>query len=76
MIIFYFYQLPRGCRIVVVVVVVVVVIFRIVTDIQQINTYLVGYNSWSFHLSIIAVTYHLNKIKQALRYIGDGSQLT
>ncbi len=35
-------------------------IFRIVTDIQQINTYLVGYNSWSFHLSNIAVTYDLN----------------
>ncbi len=39
-------------------------IFRIVTDIQQIYTYLVGYNSWSFHLSIIAVTYDLNKINK------------
>ncbi len=35
-------------------------IFRIVTNIQQINTYLVGYNSWSFYLSIIAVTYDPN----------------
>ncbi len=35
-------------------------IFRIVTDIQQINTYFAGYNSWSFHLSNIAVTYDLN----------------
>ena len=34
--------------------------FRIVKDIQHINTYLVGYNSWSFHLSNIAVTYDLN----------------
>ncbi len=31
---------------------------------QQINTYFVGYNSWLFHLSYIAVTYNLNTINK------------
>ena len=45
--------------------VVVIVIFPIVTDIQHINTYFAGYNSWSFHLSnIIAVTYDLNTMNK------------
>ena len=39
-------------------------IFRIVTDIQHINTYFAGYNSWSFHLSNIAVTYDLNTMNK------------
>ncbi len=39
-------------------------IFRIVTDIQHINTYFPGYNSWSFHLSNIAVTYDLNTMNK------------
>ena len=42
----------------------VVVVYFANCNIQQINTYLVGYNSWSFHLSNIDVPYDLNTIKK------------
>ncbi len=41
-----------------------VVIFQIVTEIQEINTYFMEYNSWSFHLSYITETYDLNTINK------------
>ncbi len=51
-------------------------IFRVVADIQQLNTNFMGHNSWSFYLSYIVVTYCLKRInKGQLRYIGDGSQM-